>query len=139
MLIVGDMTYQRYPAFRERHQHRLHLAVVRDPFTRAVSAWRYCSSTRHRSLRDSLDIPPPREHEHDWVHFTRTQFDGLSLVGEGGERALFVDCVFRFEELQRLLQWCNAVFWLSARVDAVDALPWRSIRRLCSWRSRLRI
>ena len=59
---------------------RVSFAVKRNPYTRCVSAWKYCRSTRNRALLDCLSNPPqPGELHpdlkpgHDYRHFTKTQ------------------------------------------------------------------
>ncbi len=70
-------------------------SVVRNPWDRFVSAWKYCPSTRHRSLHDVLaDLP--RE-GHDYRHLTRPQH--AILYDEEGR--LNVDFIIRFESLQQ--------------------------------------
>lgn len=69
-------------------------SVVRNPWDRFVSGWKYCKSTRRRSLRDVLaDLP--RE-GHDYRHLTRPQH--TILYDENMQLA--VDYVMRFESLQ---------------------------------------
>jgi hypothetical protein len=69
-------------------------SIVRNPWDRFVSGWRYLPSTRDRALRDVLgDLP--RE-GHDFRHLTRPQH--LVLVGNDGRIA--VDYLMRFETLQ---------------------------------------
>ena len=70
-------------------------AVVRNPWDRFVSGWKYCSSTRHRSLRDVL-TNLPRE-GHDYRHLTRPQH--ATLYDDAGR--LVVDYIVRYESLQQ--------------------------------------
>jgi len=70
-------------------------SVVRNPWDRFVSGWKYCATTRDRSLHDVLaDLP--RE-GHDYRHLTRPQH--AILYDEEGR--LIVDDVIRFESLQQ--------------------------------------
>jgi hypothetical protein len=130
VLIVSPMVYHKSSAFREKFKDRLHLAVVRDPYTRTLSAWRWCASTKRRSLRDSLMRPPQRAVEgwdidwsessqimgmHDWIHFSWTQAEALSLQGK-----MYVDCVFHLAELNTLVDWLNVVIRPHPRVPAIS-------------------
>ena len=68
-------------------------AVVRNPWDRFVSGWKYCSSTRERTLAAVLaDLP---QHGHDFRHVTRPQH--TTLFEERGAAA--VDYLIRFERL----------------------------------------
>ena len=44
-------------------------SVIRNPWDRFIFAWKYCASTRHRSLHDVI-ASLPRE-GHDYRHLTR--------------------------------------------------------------------
>ena len=71
-------------------------AVVRNPYDRVVSAWKYLEKTKDSPLVDVLTNPPeydtqPREYH----HLTESLF---SMVSESG--ALVIDEVVRFEELE---------------------------------------
>jgi hypothetical protein len=69
-------------------------AVVRNPWDRFVSGWKYCSSTRERMLAEVLaDLP---QEGHDFRHVTRPQHS--TLFDEHNEAA--VDYLIRFERLQ---------------------------------------
>src|SRR5436305_12771898 len=46
-------------------------AVARNPWDRFVSGWKYCDSTRERSLQEVLDNLPLDGH--DFRHVTRPQ------------------------------------------------------------------
>lgn len=83
-------------------------SVVRNPYDRFVSGWKYCNGTKDRSLLDVLhNLPrndpdatkesdPYGERAHDYVHVTRPQYD--ILFYEDG--TMGVDFVMRFENLQ---------------------------------------
>lgn len=70
-------------------------SVVRNPWDRFISGWKYCATTRHKSLRDAL-TSLPRE-GHDYRHLTRPQH--TILFDENG--CLIVDYLIRFESLQQ--------------------------------------
>lgn len=69
-------------------------SVVRNPWDRFVSGWKYLPATRDRSLRDVL-TNLPREGR-DYRHLTRPQH--TILYDENGR--LIVDYLMRFESLQ---------------------------------------
>jgi hypothetical protein len=70
------------------------VAVIRNPWDRFVSGWRYCRSTKERSLPNTLSDPPSSGH--DYRHVTRQQT--ATLFTQDGQLA--VDFVLRFETLQ---------------------------------------
>ncbi len=69
-------------------------AVVRNPWDRFVSGWKYCKSTRKRSLLDVLTNPPTDRH--DYRHLMVTQHK--TLIRADGSSA--VDFLMRYERLQ---------------------------------------
>lgn len=75
-------------------------AVVRNPYDRFISGWRYVESLRKRPLRDVLLHLPEKSDLPDWrsdpyTHVTRLQRDTLHSDGR-----LIVDYLIRFEQLQ---------------------------------------
>ena len=70
-------------------------AVVRNPWDRFVSAWKYLDATRELSLRDGLMHLPPDGKE--YRHLTRPQH--ATLCDSHGR--LIVDYLIRFESLQQ--------------------------------------
>jgi hypothetical protein len=83
------------PEYAQRPADHFIFSAVRNPWDRFVSGWKYCASTRARTLRDVL-LAPPRA-GHDYRHVTRPQADIL-FDGHGCPVA---DVVIRFETLQR--------------------------------------
>ena len=83
-------------------------AVKRNPYTRCISSWKYCSSTKNRDLLDCLNNPPQPEDVyedrpdlrpgHDYRHFTQTQSQFIFNNGVGPTHIL------SFEHLERDLQ-----------------------------------
>src|ERR1700741_2396049 len=69
-------------------------AVVRNPWDRFVSGWKYLDATRKRPLLDVLLNPP--EDGHDYRHVTRPQH--VTLVDSAGK--IVPDELIRFEALQ---------------------------------------
>lgn len=71
-------------------------AVVRHPYSKTVSAWKYLSNLRDIPLIEILKNPPSEnENFRDYLHFTMTQT--RMLFDENGN--LEVDCVLKFENL----------------------------------------
>ena len=69
-------------------------SVVRNPWDRFISGWKYCESTRHRDLLDVAQNMP--KEGHDYRHLTRPQLD--IITDEQGH--LLTDFIIRFENLQ---------------------------------------
>ena len=70
-------------------------AVVRNPYDRAVSAWRYLEALRMRPLEEVLADPPTKEEAlHEYNHFARPYSSMLNVSGVIG-----VDEVLKFESL----------------------------------------
>lgn len=70
-------------------------SVVRNPFDRLISGWKYLKSTRQRSLRDVLSNPP--RDGHDFRHLTRPQ---VAILRDPHTSALVCDDLIKFETLQ---------------------------------------
>lgn len=73
---------------------RLKVAIVRNPWDRFVSGWKYCESTKENSLLETLKNPPMEGH--DYRHLTRSQVAALKYPD--GRWA--VDMLISFEDLQ---------------------------------------
>lgn len=69
-------------------------SVVRNPYDRLISSWRYLSSTKDRPLLDVL-VNPPRDGS-AYRHLTRQQVAALRDTSGG----LVTDMLMRFETLQ---------------------------------------
>jgi hypothetical protein len=69
-------------------------AVVRNPWDRFVSGWKYCNTTRQKPLLKVLENMPCKGH--DYRHLTRLQID--TLLDESGK--MVADFLLRFENLQ---------------------------------------
>ena len=61
---------------RRLQGNRLRFSVVRNPYDKAISGWRYCRTTQRRSLADALRDPPTQAYSyHDCPStFCRTLF-----------------------------------------------------------------
>ena len=96
--IFNDGTMSENPAWSEKNRlwpNYLVCAVVRNPWDRFISGWKYCNTTRQKPLLEVLENMP-RE-GHDYRHLTRLQIDTL-LDGAG---KLVPDFLLRFENLQQ--------------------------------------
>ena len=82
------------PDYARRPAGYFVFSVVRNPWDRFVSGWKYCASTRSRTLRDVL-LDPPRE-GHDYRHLTRPQVD---ILFDAQGRCV-ADFLMRYESLQ---------------------------------------
>jgi hypothetical protein len=82
------------PAFAQRPRDYLVFSIVRNPWDRFVSGWKYCKSTCRRSLLEVL-ADPPRE-GHDYRHLTRPQH---AILFDRDGRPVF-DVLLRYETLQ---------------------------------------
>ena len=78
-------------------------AIVRNPYERVLSCWKYCKSTKNRDLKDCLKNPPKKGHDHR--HFTLKQTDFIAY-----DKQIIVDYVLRIETLQSDLEkMCNSI------------------------------
>jgi hypothetical protein len=100
LIIVGDVVAkkfrQKYPGLWSESRS---FAIVRHPYDKTVSAWKYCKSTRNKELKHVLSsaMPKPgfwRRYNHDYVHFTLTQ---SSFLVSGDQ--IIVERIFKFEEI----------------------------------------
>lgn len=86
--------------FRENHpqlwSRAFKWAVVRNPFDKTISAWKYLDSISEVALRDVLVSPPGKKQSpSDYHHFTASQFDLLAIDGR-----LSADKVIYYETLE---------------------------------------
>lgn len=82
--------------------------VIRNPWDRFVSGWKYCSSTRDRSMIDVLNSLP--KSGHDYRHITRQQTETIVDQSE----SFVVDRLFRFESLEDVAVELRAILGLRA-------------------------
>ena len=70
---------------------------------------------KNKPLLDVLYNPPqPRRHNnHDWIHFSRTQVEGLFYDLNTNTPHLNVDLLFKFEDLEKLTYFLSLVFGFS--------------------------
>jgi chondroitin 4-sulfotransferase 11 len=87
----------------EKYNDYFVFSAVRNPWEKFISAWKYCETTKNRTLLDVLENPPKQytkkhpEERHDYRHLMRPQSD--LLLDNQGE--LVVDFLIRFETLQQ--------------------------------------
>lgn len=100
LIILGEVVAKK---FKRRYPEIWHssfsCAVVRNPYDKTISAWKYCESTKNRQLKDVLRNAMPRnkfwtKDNHDYIHFTLPQSSFLVWKDK-----LIVDTIFRFENL----------------------------------------
>lgn len=70
-------------------------SVVRNPWDRFISGWKYCESTRNKPIEEVLENLP--QDGHDFRHLTQLQSDVLYPP----EGKLAVQQLMRFETLQQ--------------------------------------
>jgi hypothetical protein len=97
IICIAPDTTDEVPRFIRTHDEvwsqAIRFAVVRNPYDRFISAWKYLNATRHRSLDDLLANLPRTGPE--YVHLTMRQVD---LLMAGGK--MLDLCLLRFERLQ---------------------------------------
>ena len=112
-------------------------SIVRNPYDRFVSGWKYCDGTKDRPLldvlknlpRNDLDATPENDlngsRVHDYVHVSRPQHD--ILFYEDG--VMGVDFVMRFENLQAdfdtVCQIVGKPKMILPHITKTDRLPYR--------------
>lgn len=83
------------PEYGDRPRGYLTFAVVRNPWDRFVSGWKYCECSRRLPLLEALQHLP--QEGHDYRHLTRPQHATICLP----DGTLAVDRLLRFESLQQ--------------------------------------
>ena len=67
--------FKAFPDFLQAHAK---IAIVRNPFDKFISSWKYLKSTRNSDLKYVINHLPGRRHLHDWVHLTQSQSETVS-------------------------------------------------------------
>lgn len=91
---VGEFR-EEYPEVWER---ALRWTVVRHPYSRVLSAWKYMETLRTRDLDDVLRDPPDTGHPAEYLHFTSPYFEMLSMDGD-----IIVNDALQYEDLEQSL------------------------------------
>jgi len=114
-IIVASVFYMKYKhELIQLYGKRITFGIVRDPYTKATSAWKYCKAIKNKPLLNALTAPPkPRRHDnHDWIHFTRLQTEGLFHPPTDTTPIYYpsVDLLFKFEELHKLTEFLKYIY-----------------------------
>jgi len=89
---IKEQFISKYPKIWESS---FRFAIVRDPYHRVISAWRYLELLRDRSIEDVLSDPPSASsNRQEFNHFWNPLSEMLSING-----ALVVNTVLRVETL----------------------------------------
>lgn len=101
LIVVGDVVAKKFrQRFLDLWRESTSFTIVRNPYDRLLSAWKYCESTKDSSLQLALSEKLPRrkwwkKYSHDYVHFSMRQSDFVVQ-----DNALIVDHLIRFESLE---------------------------------------
>ena len=121
--VFNDGVLSEKPRWAERarrYPYYLVFTVVRNPWERFISGWRYCTSTRERSVLEVLRAMPVQGHDHR--HLTRQQTD---LICDAQGRFV-TDYIIRFEALQQgFTEVCRRVGQRHARLPHINATAHR--------------
>ncbi|MCI5142064.1 MAG: hypothetical protein D3909_10155 [Candidatus Electrothrix sp. ATG1] len=95
--IFNDGVLSENPDWKEKlsfYNDYFVFSVIRNPWDRFISGWKYCESTRNKELIDVINDLPKTGH--DYRHLTRPQIE--ILLDKDGK--LITDYLIRFERLQ---------------------------------------
>jgi hypothetical protein len=90
----------RFPQVLARHRK---IAIVRNPYDKFISSWRYLKGLRDLPIQQVLEGLPNRSTLHDWIHITQLQVDVMSYRGE----IIVDDLIYMESDMEAEL---NAVF-----------------------------
>jgi hypothetical protein len=84
--------------FQKKHpeiwQKAFKFSVVRNPYDKAISAWRFLDDLKIIPLVDALSNPPQPDNWRSYHHFTRTLTSMLTIDGK-----LYPDFIVKYENL----------------------------------------
>lgn len=101
--------------------------VIRNPWDRFVSGWKYLDATRNRPLLDVLREFPGNYNPHDYRHLCRPQSD--TLVDRSGR--LIADFVLRYEHLARDYELlCERIGKTDRKLPHLNSTKHRNYRTL---------
>ncbi len=91
-----DILREKYPdLFARCHK----FAIVRNPYDKFVSSWKYLKSTRDLDALEVLENLPSKRSYHDWLHLTKKQVEYLY----DGDTCLVDEVVYMERDFQRSL------------------------------------
>ncbi|NIB43124.1 hypothetical protein HBA55_26185 [Pseudomaricurvus alkylphenolicus] len=70
-----DFIASKYPDFFYECDR---FAIVRNPYDKFISSWKYLKSLQHLSIGEVLKKLPQPSSLHDWVHITQLQTEAIS-------------------------------------------------------------
>lgn len=145
-IVLGEAVLQ---PFIRRHPSIWHgsysFAVVRNPYTKAISSWKYLPKLSNYSLKTALTRKRPRKpflryyddqyvlHNHDFIHLCEPQSRWLV----GFRDNILVNQLLHFEHLDSC--WSNLSFQLSLELPSLEALNIQNYSHLSISPSDLRI
>lgn len=93
---------KKHPLFFEKAWK---FTIIRNPWDKFISSWKYCLSTKKKSIKDLLlNLPKKEENYHDWFHLTMNQTE---IILDKHNNVL-VDKLLKFETLQKdFYELCN--------------------------------
>lgn len=96
-LLSGNKSLETdWEEYEKKYTDYLIFSIVRNPWDRFISGWKYCNTTKNNSLNDVLiKLPTFEENEHDFIHLTRTQCDTIYK-----KEKLIPNFVIKFENMQ---------------------------------------
>ena len=123
VVCVASVFYMKHKQeLNNLFRKKITFGITRNPYTKAVSAWKYCKAIKNKPLLDVLYNPPqPRRHNnHDWIHFSRTQSEGLFYDLNTVTPQKNVDLLFKFEDLEKLTNFLFLIFGYSFSLKHIN-------------------
>lgn len=92
-----------YDIYQKKYKDYLVFTIIRNPWDRFISGWKYCSSTKQKSINDVINnlpkqhpnVPITHHLNHDFIHLTRTQYSFINK-----NNVLIPEVIIRYENLQ---------------------------------------
>lgn len=108
---------EKFPDILESY-HKF--AIVRNPYDKFVSSWKYLKSTRDFKALQVLENLPSKKSYHDWLHLTKRQVDYVY----DGDNCLVDEIVYMEQNFQKALDVLLTTVGLRA-----EDLPHRNVTR----------